>query len=123
MARGPLAAWRRYRARRFLELGQGIGIVFSTRTAGPVQLTVRFSEQGSTLDMDIHGFYALDSLGVGEARQAEVGIAEIIKGLDLICARAADAGFLRLHAHGVRSGGKQGFRSIDIDLTRRRARG
>jgi hypothetical protein len=123
MAKGPLAAWRRYRARRFLELGHGIGIVFSTATVGPVQLTVRFSEQGSTLDMDIHGFYALEALGVGEARQADLGIGEIIKGLDLICARAADAGFLRLHAHGLRSGAKAGFRSIDIDLTRRRPRG
>jgi hypothetical protein len=122
MPRGPRAAWRRYRARRFLDFGRGIGIVFSTPTAGPVQLTVKFEERGTTLDMEIHGFYALECLEPGESRLADVGVGEIMKGLDLICRRAADAGFLRLHAHGVRSGSKVGFRSINVDVAGRATR-
>jgi hypothetical protein len=122
MARGPRAAWRRYRARRFLELGQGIGIVFSTPTAGPVQLTVRFEEQGTTLDMEIYGFYALECLEPGNPGRADVGVGEIMKGLDLVCRRASEAGYLRLHAHGLRSGDKAGLRSIDVNLARRQTR-
>jgi hypothetical protein len=53
--------------------------------------------------MEIRAFYALESLASGEVRRADVGIDEIIKGLDLICRRASDAGFLRLRAHGIRT--------------------
>jgi hypothetical protein len=117
--RGFLTPWRRYRARRFLGIGEEIGIRFETPTAGPVQLVVRFTEQGDTLDMEIQAFYGLEAIKGERIDRADVGIREMIKGLDLICRRAADAGYRRLHAHGVRSGAKEGFRSIDIDLDRR----
>ncbi len=94
-------------------------MVFSTPTAGPVHLGVRFTEAGSTLDMEVGVFYALESIAPGEFRRADVGVGEIIKMIDLICRRAADAGYLRLRAHGVRTGYKEGFRSFEVDLARR----
>ncbi len=118
MRSGPLTAWRRYRARRFLDLGEEIGIQFSTPTAGVVHLIVVFTEDGSTLDMEIRAFYGLEAAAGPEFRGADVGVAEIMKGLDLICRHATDAGYERLHAYGVRSGAKEGPRSIDVDLGR-----
>jgi hypothetical protein len=117
--KGPLTLWRRRRALRFLGIGEEVGIQFSTPTAGLVHLIVVFTDQGTTLDMEIRAFYGLEAAADPEVRRADVGIAEIIKGLDLICRHAADAGYRRLHAHGVRSGDKSGARSIDVDLSRR----
>ena len=118
---GPVSVlqrrWRRLRARQFLELGKQIGLDFES-PIGPVQVVATFVDEGETVQMKLTSIYSHAFLESHGRDRPEVGIREMLKGLDTIGRLSADAGFRRLRITGRRLGKERGERIIVVDLRR-----
>ena len=75
-----------------MELGREILLEFDTPTAGVVELRVIFVAENGRLDAKIISLYPRSFLDTGDP-DVEVGVAEIAKIRDYLCALARDAGF------------------------------
>ena len=93
-------AWRRRRARRFLQLDRETLLEFDTASAGIVELRAIFSAEGERLDVKIVSLYGRSFLDGDEIRP--VGLPELFKGRDFICGLAADAGYSTVRFLGRR---------------------
>jgi hypothetical protein len=109
--------WRRFSARRYLELGKQIALDFES-PIGPVQVVATFVDQGETLEMRLTSIYSHAFLQSQGKDRPEVGIVEMLRGLDKIGRLAADAGFRRLRITGTRLMRKQAEREVVVDLRR-----
>lgn len=111
-----VSAWRRRRAKKFIDLDKQVGIDFDF-PSGPVHLDVRFRAEGRTLVMYIVNLQPVEALESGDALRRPVGVREVIRCRDTVARLAADAGYLRLRIEGHRRNHRRKHRqAVELDL-------